>query len=123
MKQKIWLFVLCGILLLAGIVGSILVLQRPDTSQVEIVQDGTVLYSLDLDSEEDQVIEVEYNGQVNRIEIRDHQIHVLEADCPDQVCVRHSAISRNGESIICLPHEVVVSIEDGESSGADAVVQ
>ena len=46
-----------------------------------------------------------------------------KADCPDQVCVRHSAISRNGESIICLPHEVVVSIEDGESSGADAVVQ
>ncbi|MGI6001075.1 MAG: NusG domain II-containing protein [Candidatus Merdisoma sp.] len=119
MKQKIWLFVLCGILLLAGIVGSILVLQRPDTSQVEIIQDGTVLYSFDLDSEEDQVIEVEYNGQVNRIEIRDHQIHVLEADCPDQVCVNMGWL-RSAAPIVCLPNHLVIQFTEGSDS-LDAV--
>ena len=70
---------------------------------------------------EDQTIEI--NGGTNTLVIENGSASMEKADCPDQVCVRHSAISRNGESIICLPHEVVVSIEDGESSGADAVVQ
>ena len=70
---------------------------------------------------EDQTIEI--NGGRNTLVIENGSASMEKADCPDQVCVRHSAISRNGESIICLPHEVVVSIEDGESSGADAVVQ
>ena len=43
MKQKKWLFLICGGLFLAGVIGSILVLRQPRTSQVEIVQDGRVL--------------------------------------------------------------------------------
>ena len=52
-----------GVLLIAGILGSIFVLQRPDTSVVEIVQDGKVLYRFDLAQESDQVLEIEYGGQ------------------------------------------------------------
>lgn len=70
---------------------------------------------------EDRPIEI--NGGTNTLVIEDGSARMEKADCPDQVCVRHSAISRNGESIICLPHEIVVSIEDGEAAGADAVVQ
>lgn len=70
---------------------------------------------------EDRTIEI--NGGTNTLVIEDGSARMEKADCPDQVCVRHSAISRNGESIICLPHEIVVSIEDGEAAGADAVVQ
>lgn len=37
------------------------------------------------------------------------------ADCPDQICVHHIPIYGNRESIICLPHKLVVEI----TSGAD----
>ena len=43
------------------------------------------------------------------------------ADCPDQICVRQKAISKEGESIICLPNKVVVSIVGGEEKELDAV--
>ena len=33
-----------------------------------------------------------------------------EANCRDQICVRHKAISKNGESIICLPHSVYIEV-------------
>ena len=62
MKKK-WPFILMGFLLIAGILGSIFVLQRPDTSVVEIVQDGKVLYRFDLAQESDQVLEIEYGGK------------------------------------------------------------
>ena len=119
MKQKKWLFLICGGLFLAGVIGSILVLRQPRTSQVEIVQDGRVLYSFDLSSEEDRIIEVEYEGQVNRIEIRDHRIHVLEADCPDQVCVDMGWLD-SAAPIVCLPHHLEIQFTEGSGS-LDAV--
>ena len=44
-----------------------------------------------------------------------------EADCPDLLCVHQKAISKEGESIICLPNKVVVTIRGGEETELDAV--
>lgn len=66
---------------------------------------------------------IELNGGTNTLVIRDGSASMERADCPDQICVRHRAISKNGESIICLPHEIVVTIEDGKEAETDAVVQ
>ena len=46
---------------------------------------------------------------------------MIEADCPDQLCVHQKKISMNHESIICLPNRVVVEIESSENSEYDAV--
>ena len=62
-------------------------------------------------------------GDTNRLIIENGTVKMEWADCPDQICVRHRAISKNGESIICLPHEIVVTIEDGKEAETDAVVQ
>lgn len=108
------------VLLLLGTAGSILVMRQRDTRLVSIVQDGKELYSLDLNREEDRIIEVEYEGQVNRIEIRDHRIRVLEADCPDQVCVNMGWLD-SAAPIVCLPHHLVIqSAEQGEELDAAA---
>ena len=47
---------------------------------------------------------------------------VSDADCPDRLCVRQKAISRKGESIICLPHKLVILIESMEEGDVDAIV-
>ena len=44
---------------MAGVIGSNVVRRQPRTSEVESVQDGRVLYSVDLSAEEDRIIEVE----------------------------------------------------------------
>ena len=36
-----------------------------------------------------------------------------KTDCPDKICVNHAAISKKGETIVCLPHKVVVEVVDG----------
>ena len=33
-----------------------------------------------------------------------------KADCPDQICRNHAAISQTGETIVCLPHKAVIEI-------------
>ena len=55
----------------------------------------------------------------NTVIIEDGKVSVSYSSCQHQVCVRHAAISRTGESIICLPHKLVVRIEGG--GGYDAI--
>ena len=45
-------------------------------------------------------------------------LRVSSSDCPTQDCVHTGAISRAGQSIVCLPAQVVVHLEG--ASGTDA---
>ena len=52
--------------------------------------------------------------------IADGTADVTQADCPDKICVDHAPISRDRETIICLPHKLVVEVKGGEASEIDA---
>ena len=42
--------------------------------------------------------------------IKDGEVYMQEADCPNQICVHHSPISHKGETIVCLPNRVIIEI-------------
>ena len=42
---------------------------------------------------------------------------VTHSDCPTQDCVRTGHVSRVGQSIICLPEQVVMKLEGTKQSG------
>ena len=46
-----------------------------------------------------------------------------DADCPDKICVNHRSISRDGEGIICLPNQTVVTIRGGEEPEVDEIAR
>ena len=46
----------------------------------------------------------------NTFTIHDGIVSMSGADCPDQVCVRTRQISHAGETIVCLPHKLVLEI-------------
>ena len=70
---------------------------------VEIQIDGKVVETLDLQKERAFKI----NGGTNTVQIENGKVKMAAANCPDQICVHQKAISRNGESIICLPNKIV----------------
>ena len=48
---------------------------------------------------------------------------MTDSDCPTQDCVHTGAISRAGQSIVCLPAQVVVHLEGASVPDApDAIV-
>ena len=59
----------------------------------------------------------------NVVVISGSTVSVTEASCKNRVCVKHGAISRPGESIVCLPNRLIVRIENGsgEGGGYDSV--
>lgn len=49
----------------------------------------------------------------NLLVVSGSDVSMEAADCRDQICVHHSPIRGRGESIICLPHKLVVEIAGG----------
>lgn len=84
---------------------------------VKVKVDGKVTGTYSLDK--DQTIEI--NGGTNRLRIKNKEAKMIDADCPDQLCVHQKAVSKNHESIICLPNKVVVEVENGKVNEFDAV--
>ncbi len=71
-----------------------------------VTVDGEERYRCSLFMEKEIVIE---DG--NTLVIKDGMADMIFADCPDQICVKHEPISNVGETIICLPNKVVVTID------------
>lgn len=82
--------------------------------------DGAVTASYPL-SEDVTVTVAGADGGENVLVIRDGKADIVSADCPDKLCVHQPAVDRDGESIICLPHRVTVTVEGGSAAEVDAV--
>lgn len=83
-------------------------LKKNDGTTVLITVDGKTYGSYSL--LEDQSIEVATGYGRNLVIIENKTVYVAEADCPDGYCVRHAAVGRTAEPIVCLPHKMVVEI-------------
>lgn len=81
---------------------------------VQINGERTASYPLEEDAE------FEINGGTNRVKISDGKVQMVQADCPDQICVHHKEISKNHETIVCLPNKIVLTIESIEEAEIDA---
>ena len=118
MKKNDW-FLAAGILAAAAILLCFQIFRKTgDQAVVSITVDGVLYGTYSLDK--DRTVEI---NDTNRLVISDGSARMEWADCPDQVCVNHREVSRDGESIICLPNQVVVSIESMEESDVDGIAQ
>lgn len=69
---------------------------------------------------ENRTIELKsVNNGKNVVIINDRKVYMESASCPDKICVRHKAVSKNGESIICLPNEVFIEVESKTQKDTD----
>lgn len=101
---------LAGSLLLVALIGFwVFRLTLTDGAYVTVSVDGAETARYPLNEDRDTVIATGEDG-INRLVIRDGQATVTEANCPDKICVGHRPISMEGETIVCLPHKVVVAV-------------
>lgn len=97
-----------------------ILLNSSPPDMVKVMQDGQVTGRYSLLKE--QAVSIPWGEEnYNLMLISGGQVSVSDADCPDKLCVRQRAIARSGESIICLPHKLVIQIESKEESELDAV--
>jgi hypothetical protein len=80
----------------------------------EIKQDGKVIRTIDLDKiDTAEEIKITYNDGYNIIRVENGRIKIIDADCPDKLCVKTGWITESGQSVICLPHKLIIKIQGG----------
>lgn len=101
-----------GLLVVATVLFLVLFFGSSRSAAAEVSVDGKVIMTLPLDT--DTVVTIDgVNGGKNTLVIGYRRAWVTEASCPDKVCVRHHAVRKMGQTIICLPNKVVVRIVGG----------
>ena len=110
------ILLIAGILLIAAMAIFYLFVfrNRGDVVKVTVGGEPYATYSLREDITVD--ISAKDDGQHNLLVIRDGKAFVKSATCPDGICVDHSAIFRDGESIVCLPNGVVITVDSADDT-------
>lgn len=109
--------IVLAILIMVGIIGfASLNFVKKQGNLVEVRVDGNIELKLPISASGTYEIEG-YKGGKNVVRIENGMAQMLEADCPDGLCVNMGNISNAGQTIICLPHRVVVEIKEGTDEG------
>lgn len=122
MRTRNWIILIAALALVLGVLSYLTLTRRSEGRVAEVVRDGEVLYEIDLDrvTEESQFT-VEYpGGGSNTILVRPGRIRVLEADCPDKICVDQGWLSDQAAPIVCLPHHLVIRLAGEQVTDAVA---
>lgn len=84
---------------------------RSSGNTVKVTFDGKLygIYSLSQNTTVD-ITPDKSDHQLNRLVIKDGKAYIETASCPDGICVAHRPVFRDGESIVCLPNRVVVTV-------------
>ena len=126
MKRRNDIILLVTVLLLSC-AGILFVNYRKNSVKTDIAKskvlmrvDGKVEQEIDLSKDGDYAI-VNDNGDFNTINITQGVVRMKEANCPDKLCIHQGKISKNGETIVCLPHGLIVEIKSDDNPELDIV--
>ena len=75
---------------------------------VSISVNGELYRSVPLNEDTEILIETEYGK--NTVVIKNGEVYITDADCPDKLCEKEK-LSGTGRSVVCLPNRVAVRIE------------
>ena len=121
LKPTKWdaLVVLAVVLLALGLAARpFLAARTADALTVVVSIDGETVERMPLERYEGG--SYESRGYTVRVAAEGGAVRVAESDCPNQDCVHTGAISRAGQSIVCLPARVAVTLE-GAASDYDLI--
>ena len=110
-----------AILLIAAVIFIIMrIMTGNGGAKVKVTVDGKEYGIYQLSKDADYQIDG-CDGLTDTLRIKDGKAYMLEADCPDKLCIKMGKISKEGEIVVCLPARIVVEIIDKGDDGYDSV--
>lgn len=117
-KSDIMLLLL---IIVIGVASMIIVSRAKEGSGLVVIEKSGKLYGK-YSLNQDIRIPLDVDGEHNLIIIKDGEVKMQESNCQGQDCVRIGSISQSGQSIVCLPHRLLVKITDSRG-GYDAITE
>ena len=74
----------------------------------------------------DKTFKIKVDNEYNIVDIKNGEVKMKEANCRDLICTRMPKIKKVGETIVCLPHRLILEIvsdDDISNDDIDKVVK
>ena len=113
-QKRLWrndVIFIAALVVVIAVAGACLYFFRGEGDSVTVSIDGAVVATYPLHVDRTEEIRTA-DGGLNRLVIQDGKAYVESASCPDGICAAHKPIHREGESIVCLPNKVVVTVTE-----------
>ena len=111
---------MCSVIVIISYI-TVNLLRNDEADTVVIYVDGKIEKKLDLNKNQEYKVNVD-NGY-NIVRIKDKKVRIKESDCSNQTCVNMGTISKDGQTLICLPHKVEVTIVSDDKSEVDVIAR
>lgn len=118
-KHLLEIIIIGSILLIALLALLVINLAMPKGDYVVVIYDKVEVERYPLTAEISKNLSYEDN-HYNYLIIKDGKAFILQASCPDKICVKQRPISKVGQTITCLPNKLVIKIV-GKTSTVDMV--
>ena len=105
-KYRIDIIVVASLLILSLFILLIINLTKVEGAYAEVTVNGNTVgvYSLAIDGT------YFLNGGTNTLVIENGEVYVKDSNCPDHICENTGKIKHVGQTIICLPNRLTVTI-------------
>lgn len=111
------------LVLLIGIIATVSLLwihfysgsKQSNSLMADITRDGKIIQKIDLNKvNAPQYIKLKNDDYHLTVLAEKKRIRVLDADCPDKICVKFGWLTKPGDNAICVPSKIIVMIEGEE---------
>lgn len=121
MRKKDFILIFVVSLIIAGAFGVNYFVNTKNLDSIEIYMDNKLYKTYDINDKEE--IKIKSKEGYNIVKIHDKGVEIIEASCPDKVCIHQGFITKSSESIVCLPNKVHIKIttEDNHESEEDVI--
>lgn len=126
MVKKLDIIIIVGLLILSFVPSFILGFQNNQEytgTYAEISVAGKVIdkiYFKETEGEKEIPIKTSYGE--NTIHISKDGIYMSEADCTDEICLKDGMITKVGQSLVCLPHKLIIEIKGEYVESDDDII-
>lgn len=121
MRKKDFILIFVVSLIISGAFGVNYFVNTKNVDSIEIYMDNKLYKTYDINDKEE--IKIKSKEGYNIVKIHDKGVEIIEASCPDKVCIHQGFITKSSESIVCLPNKVHIKIttEDNHESEEDVI--
>ena len=116
-KYRLDIIIVAAILLVSVALLLVMTLTKEEGSLVVVEINGATVATYLLDENG----EYSLNGGTNVLVIEDGKAYLNYSNCPDHICENTGKIQYVGQTIICLPNKIAITIKGEAEGGVDFV--
>ncbi len=111
--------ILILLVIFAGLIGWAVMTNHSKKAAKAVIIVHSKVYKV-VNLNEDKTFKIEWNGKyLMTVQIKDGAIRAKDSTCKNKICVHTGWISKDGQSIVCVPNRIIIYTEGAKPASYD----